>query len=142
MNLEVVSKDPIDGWAFNEIQMAESLIFFKKYAKPEHIIVASEFVQLYMELRLYIRRLGDTKFMSPVLIENGPLVRLLFRIDKKVKECQEAFVWAQQLANVAHVKQSGWLTRHLIETQVREMQSLMRMATHESLGASMLNMKI
>jgi len=103
------------------IQLAEACIFYETKCTEEWLHLAKYLIKDYLELRLFVANIPQTRVV-PQHLDNQSFMRLLQNFHKSVIEATEALEFVAQLPKLIHAKTSNWMTRKLLEPDLKHIQ--------------------
>lgn len=107
----------------NALGLAEACVFYESKCTPEWLTQAKYVIKDYLELRIYIAEIPRTR-LRPEARENTSFCRLLKKFHASILAAEPAFNFVQQLPNLSSTKQSNWMTRKLLEPDLRKLKAI------------------
>lgn len=107
----------------NVIPLAEACLFYDSKCSEELLDLAKVVIKDYFELRFCVARIPEER-LCPQLRENGQLCRLLWTFHASVLAAEKAFSFVAQLPNISYTKTTDWMTKDLMEKDVRHFRSI------------------
>eukprot|EP00933_Yihiella_yeosuensis_P045840 TRINITY_DN4126_c0_g1_i1.p1 TRINITY_DN4126_c0_g1~~TRINITY_DN4126_c0_g1_i1.p1 ORF type:complete len:358 (+),score=70.97 TRINITY_DN4126_c0_g1_i1:138-1211(+) len=109
------------------IPLAEACIFYESKCTDEWLHLAKYLIKDYLELRIYIMKIPEER-LQPKLKENAQLMRLLKNFYSSVLAAKEALEFVSRLPKLIHAKTSDWMTKRLLEPDLRYIQKTAHLA--------------
>lgn len=119
----------LSGEAFPDdvIPLAEACIFYESKCTDEWLHLAKHLIKDYLELRIYISKIPEER-LKPQLKENKTLIRLLKNFHESVRVARGALDFVSRLPKLIHAKTSNWMTKKLLEPDLRYIQKTAHLA--------------
>jgi len=114
----------------NVIPLAEACIFYESKCTEEWLHLAKHLINDYMELRIYVMKIPEVRLI-PQLKENTQMIRHLKNFHASVIAAREALDFVSRLPNLIHAKTSDWLTKKVLEPDMRYIQKTASLALAE-----------
>jgi hypothetical protein len=112
------------------IPLAEGCIFYESKCTDEWLHLAKHLIKDYLELRVYITNIPNDR-LKPQLKENQQLMRLLKGFYDSVLAAKEALEFVAQLPKLIHSKTSDWMTKKLLEPDLRYIHKTAHLALEQ-----------
>jgi len=112
------------------IPLAEACIFYESKCTEEWLHLAKHLINDYMELRIYVMKIPEVRLI-PQLKENTQMIRHLKNFHASVIAAREALDFVSRLPNLIHAKTSDWLTKKVLEPDMRYIQKTASLALAE-----------
>lgn len=103
------------------IPLAEACCFYESKCSDEWLNLAKHLIKSYLEMRIYITNIPQSR-LYPQLHDNARFVLLLKAFHKSVFDAYEALEFVAKLPRLIHTKIDGWMSKSLLEPEVREMK--------------------
>lgn len=116
-----------DMFPEDAIPLAEGCIFYESKCSEEWLHLAKHLIKDYLELRMYIMRIPEER-INPQLKQNHQLMRLLQIFYFSVAAAKEALDFVSRLPKLIHAKTSDWMTKKLLEPDLRYIQKTAHLA--------------
>jgi len=111
----------LENFPDDVIPLAEACIFYKSKCTDEWLHLAKHLIKDYLELRIYIMNIAEER-LNPQLKENQQMMRLLKSFYDSVIAAKEALTFVSKLPKLIHAKTSDWMTKKLLEPDLRYIQ--------------------
>lgn len=116
-----------EGFPDDVIPLAEACIFYESKCTEEWLLLSKYLLKDYLELRVYITKIPEER-IKPGLKENTEFMRLLRNFHASVVAAKEALIFVSQLPKLIHAKTSDWMTKKLLEPDLRYIQKTAHLA--------------
>jgi len=116
-----------EGFPEDVIPLAEACIFYESKCTEEWLRLSKYLLKDYLELRVYITKIPEER-IKPQLKENSQFMRLLQNFHASVLAAREALVFVSKLPKLIHAKTSDWMTKKLLEPDLRYIQKTAHLA--------------
>lgn len=116
-----------DPFPENVIPLAESCVFYEMKCTEEWLSLAKHLIKDYLEVRIFITNLPMAR-ISAQFKDNSSFIRLLKNFHASVLEAREALDFVAKQPKITHAKTSGWMTRNLLEPDLKHIQKCERLA--------------
>lgn len=118
-----------DGSGFppDVIPLAEACIFYESKCTEEWLLLCKYLLKDYLELRVYITKIPEER-INPQLKENTAFMRLLQNFHASVTAAKEALIFVSKLPKLIHAKTENWMTKKLLEPDLRYIQKTAHLA--------------
>jgi len=126
-DLTVYNAGVIEGFPEDVIPLAEACIFYESKCTEEWLLLSKYLLKDYLELRVYITKIPEER-IKPGLKENEQFMRLLKAFHGSVKAATEALIFVSKLPKLIHAKTSDWMTKKLLEPDLRYIQKTAHLA--------------
>merc|ERR1712072_143587 len=110
------NKFPVDV-----VQLAEACIFYETKCTEEWLNLAKHLIKDYLEVRIFVTNIPRTRIV-PQHLDNQTFVRLLRNFHKSVLDASEALEFVARLPKLIYAKTSNWMTRKLLEPDLKHIQ--------------------
>ncbi|CAE7286426.1 unnamed protein product [Symbiodinium sp. CCMP2592] len=114
------------------IPLAEACIFYESKCTEDWLHLAKHLIYEYLELRLYVMKIPEQR-LSPQLKDNPQFMRHLKNFHAAVLAAREALDFVSRLPKLIHAKTSDWMTKRLLEPDLRYIQKTSALAITEGL---------
>lgn len=121
----------VESFPNDVIPLAEACIFYESKCTDEWLHLAKYLIKDYLELRVYIMKIPEER-LNPELKENMQFMRLLKSFHASVLAAREALDFISRLPKLIHAKTSDWLTKKLLEPDLRFIQKTAYLAMTEA----------
>lgn len=118
---------PLEEFHDDVIPLAEACIFYESKCTDEWLHLAKYLIKDYLELRIYISKIPEER-LQPQLKDNLQMIRLLKSFHESVLAARPALDFVSRLPKLIHAKTSNWMTKKLLEPDLRYIQKTMRLA--------------
>lgn len=120
-----------DSFPNDVIPLAEACIFYESKCTDEWLHQAKHLIKDYLELRIYVMKIPEER-LNPQLKENTQLMRLLKNFHASVITAKGALDFVSRLPKLIHAKTSDWMTKKLLEPDLRYIQKTAHLALAEA----------
>jgi len=103
------------------IPLAEACVFYEMKCTEEWLNLAKHLIKNYLEVRIFVTNIPMER-IRPQFQENANFMRLLRNFHASVLEAREALAFVAKLPKLTHAKTAGWMTRKLLEPDLRHIQ--------------------
>mmetsp|Transcript_138225 Transcript_138225/g.441684 ORF Transcript_138225/g.441684 Transcript_138225/m.441684 type:complete len:368 (-) Transcript_138225:40-1143(-) len=118
---------PHEDFPEDVIPLAEACIFYESKCTEEWLHLAKYLIKDYLELRIYISKIPEER-LKPQLKENQQLMRILRSFHESVLASRVALDFVSRLPRLIHAKTSNWMTKKLLEPDLRYIQKTAHLA--------------
>mmetsp|Transcript_2273 Transcript_2273/g.4539 ORF Transcript_2273/g.4539 Transcript_2273/m.4539 type:complete len:370 (+) Transcript_2273:100-1209(+) len=109
------------------IPLAEACIFYESKCTEEWLLLCKYLLKDYLELRIYIAKIPEER-INPHLKQNTDFMRLLKSFHNSVIAAREALAFVAQLPKLIHAKISDWMTKDVMEPDLKYIQATAQFA--------------
>eukprot|EP00747_Dinoflagellata_sp_TGD_P024277 gnl/TRDRNA2_/TRDRNA2_130441_c1_seq2.p1 gnl/TRDRNA2_/TRDRNA2_130441_c1~~gnl/TRDRNA2_/TRDRNA2_130441_c1_seq2.p1 ORF type:complete len:372 (-),score=108.28 gnl/TRDRNA2_/TRDRNA2_130441_c1_seq2:155-1270(-) len=109
------------------IALSEACIFYETKCSEEWLQVAKHLIKDYLELRIFIMKIPEER-IKPELKDNQTFMRLLKAFQGSVLAAREPLAFVAQLPKLINAKTSDWMTRKLLEPDLRYIQKTQQLS--------------
>mmetsp|Transcript_88166 Transcript_88166/g.227340 ORF Transcript_88166/g.227340 Transcript_88166/m.227340 type:complete len:372 (+) Transcript_88166:79-1194(+) len=124
---------PADPFPEDVIPLAEACLFYESKCTDEWLHVAKYVIKDYLELRIYIMKIPEER-LKPELKENSQMMRLLKNFHESVLAARGALDFVSKLPKLIHAKTTNWMTKKLLEPDLRYIQKTAHLAMEQMQG--------
>lgn len=110
-----------EGFPDDVIPLAEACIFYESKCTEEWLLLAKYLLKDYLELRIFICKIPEVR-IDAQLKENTQFMQLLQKFYASVMAAREALLFVSKLPKLIHAKTSDWMTKKLLEPDLRYIQ--------------------
>jgi len=107
--------------------LAEACIFYESKCTDEWLHLAKYLIKDYLELRNFVHKIPEDR-LKPQLKDNADMMRLLKNFHASVTAAREALDFVAKLPKLIHAKTSDWMTKSLLEPDVRYIKKTAHLA--------------
>jgi len=116
-----------EGFPEDVIPLAEACIFYESKCTEEWLLLSKYLLKDYLELRVYVTKIPEER-IKPQLKENTTFMRLLQNFHASVLAAREALLFVSKLPKLIHAKTSDWMTKKLLEPDLKYIQKTAHLA--------------
>jgi hypothetical protein len=109
------------------IPLAEACIFYESKCTEEWLLLAKHLLKDYLELRIHIMKIPEER-LKPDLMENHQLTRKMRSFHSSVLAARDALEFVARLPKLIHAKTENWMTKKLLEPDLRYIQKTAHIA--------------
>lgn len=121
-----------DKFPADVIPLAEACIFYESKCDERWLHQAKYLINDYLELRMYVTKIPEER-LNPELKENAQLMRLLKTFHASVIAARDALDFVSRLPKLIHAKTADWMTKYLVEPDLRYIQKTAALALAEGI---------
>jgi len=122
---------PPEEFPEDVVPLAEACIFYESKCTDEWLHHAKYLIKDYLELRIYISKIPEDR-LQPQLKENKQMMRLLRNFFESVLAARGALDFVSRLPKLIHAKTSNWMTKKLLEPDLRYIQKTASLALEQA----------
>jgi len=122
----------VEKFPTDVIPLAEACIFYESKCTEEWLQLAKHLIYEYLELRIYVMKIPEQR-LSPQLKENPQFMKHLKRFHTATLAAREALDFVSKLPQLIHAKTSDWMTKRLLEPDLRYIQKTAALSVSESM---------
>ncbi|CAL1142818.1 unnamed protein product [Cladocopium goreaui] len=111
----------VEKFPTDVIPLAEACIFYESKCTEEWLQLAKHLIYEYLELRIYVMKIPEQR-LNPQLKENPQFMKHLKRFHAATLAAREALDFVSKLPQLIHAKTSDWMTKRLLEPDLRYIQ--------------------
>jgi len=121
VNLLYPDKSESTPFPEDVIPLSEAAMFYSSRSSLEDTNLAKHVIKAYLELRIYITSIKKDR-LHPQLHDNKVFCRLLKTFHQSVLDAYDALELVSRRPRLLDCKTEGWMTKRLLEQEVKEMQ--------------------
>jgi len=122
----------VEKFPTDVIPLAEACIFYESKCTEEWLQLAKHLIYEYLELRIYVMKIPEQR-LNPQLKENPQFMKHLKRFHAATLAAREALDFVSKLPQLIHAKTSDWMTKRLLEPDLRYIQKTAALSVSESM---------